>query len=195
MDCVNTGASDQKAPLARPVARRRGDAEQPPKIDFDRMRNFRRRRRRQSDGNCPERNQYGRDREELQAGRVVEQGHHLPGRENGKGNHDVSREHHAAVLVGSAFVQPAFDDEVEHGEAEARQHPQQHPDCGAEEQSVYQWCGGTEGGHREKYANVPDSADEVATPQAAEGEAKKIRCTHDADGDRRERLERGAHRQ
>ncbi len=63
--------------------RRRGDSKQPPHIDFHRLRNLRGGRGRERDGNCPERYQDRGDREKLQAGRIIEQRHHLASRQHG----------------------------------------------------------------------------------------------------------------
>src|SRR3546814_6459094 len=85
----------------------------------------------------------------------------------------VEREHETSGFVRRLLVQPALDDHVERGEAEAGHRAQHPPENGVEEQRVHQHHAGGDGDQGGEGADVAGTADEARPEEAAAGRSEE----------------------
>ena len=113
-------------------AQRRGAVElQQP--DLFRLPDRRCGRRAQQQRHERQRDQHADQREQLEAGRIVQVEQQLPARRAAHQHDHVDRQQAAARIVGRAVVQPAFGDDEQAGEREASHHAHHRPGCGLDE--------------------------------------------------------------
>ncbi|MCY1245499.1 hypothetical protein D9M72_586540 [compost metagenome] len=78
----------------------------------------------------------------------------------------VERKQQAAVFVGDAFVEPAFDDEVASGNRKARYGAKRDPGAPVDDEAAKQDCDGKQRDQRREDAHMADAQHEFRRDDA-----------------------------
>jgi hypothetical protein len=108
---------------------------------------------------------------------------------------NIDRDHGAACRTRRPIVDPAFDDEIEAGKADAGDQAEQGPELGLDQDGVADRNGSGDRDQRGKGAGMADAAEQDGRKQAADDEAEIVARAQQAQINGGEALDAAADRQ